>query len=449
MAHILEKGSVTVLADKSRIEMRKSLKDPQGQVRDFFLALGSWRDESQKQLSAIINDHSSTVIKSVKDLVGEVSTLQARLSVVTDERKVLQETVDSLNCEIRNLNEKLLSKENITERGDELQDSVGQYEDQDKIRGDSGEQEVSSECGEVEDQTVGQTRDDGQTLNKEDLTLIEAPSQGVDIYDVEHEAEDEELSMESDEFHHSVPNNSKSKGTTDTEKFICPECSIAFSSPGSLEIHSKNIHSNLAFTKASRGKLGKAIKLREHSSSDETAPPQDLRRYTCDKCPYTSAHKYRMTSHVKAVHEKFKRHICEKCGFGAYEKRKLTIHMKSFHEEGDKTIKCGLCSYASLSDAKLKQHIDAVHKKTKKHFCEMCSYVTQNKYSLKMHKISVHEMGDKKYRCEKCPYASVYSTGIKRHMDGVHENIRNFICEQCDYAAAQKGTLKRHMETVH
>merc|ERR1711884_338462 len=82
----------------------------QSQLNDLFEKLVSWRDESHKEISYIINSYNSHVKLGIKNLVNEVSNLQDELSVIRKERNVLLETVENLNGEIGHLSAKIPRK---------------------------------------------------------------------------------------------------------------------------------------------------------------------------------------------------------------------------------------------------------------------------------------------------------------------------------------------------
>ena len=73
----------------------------QSKVGNFFEELASRREESYKKISDIIHSHDGAIKEGISNLVKKVSDLQDELSIMRNERKVLQETVENLNGEIR------------------------------------------------------------------------------------------------------------------------------------------------------------------------------------------------------------------------------------------------------------------------------------------------------------------------------------------------------------
>ena len=92
-----DSNSNMAVGQKSKYKMNKSPKNSQREVMGFFEKLSSWREDSQREFSNIINSHQ----KSVKDQIEEVSKLQAQLSAITKERNYLIEIVNSLSVKMR------------------------------------------------------------------------------------------------------------------------------------------------------------------------------------------------------------------------------------------------------------------------------------------------------------------------------------------------------------
>ena len=92
-------------------QMRKM--DCQSKAKKFFEELASWKEESHKQISNIINSHSGNINDGINALVEEVGGLQTELSVLRKERTVLLDTVDNLNGEMRRANAKLQLLQNL------------------------------------------------------------------------------------------------------------------------------------------------------------------------------------------------------------------------------------------------------------------------------------------------------------------------------------------------
>ena len=73
--------------------LSKSKRCCQREVRDLLQQLSSWREESNRQFSNIIDSHTSSINKGINDLSEEVCDLRTKLSVITQERNNLLQNV--------------------------------------------------------------------------------------------------------------------------------------------------------------------------------------------------------------------------------------------------------------------------------------------------------------------------------------------------------------------
>ena len=69
------------------------------------MKLHSWREESQRELSNIMNSQGTIIGKGIENLVEELSDIKAQLSIITQERNDLLETVESLNVKLQSFSE--------------------------------------------------------------------------------------------------------------------------------------------------------------------------------------------------------------------------------------------------------------------------------------------------------------------------------------------------------
>ena len=98
-------------------------------AEDFFNELGSWIDSSQTQFSATIDLHNAKIINGIGNLVAEVGGLHSQLSITTNERNVLVETVKNLNKEIRNLKSELINQQSFPDLRDKRDEPISKLEE--------------------------------------------------------------------------------------------------------------------------------------------------------------------------------------------------------------------------------------------------------------------------------------------------------------------------------
>ena len=84
-------------------KMSENYKASHRELRDAFKKLGSWRKESQRELSNI----SIGIEKGIGEIIEEVCGLESQLSIITKENNDLIETVHGLNMEVKRLTSEL------------------------------------------------------------------------------------------------------------------------------------------------------------------------------------------------------------------------------------------------------------------------------------------------------------------------------------------------------
>ena len=441
-------------------------RSSQNEIYDLFEKLISWRDESHKEISSIINSHNSTVKKGINDLVKEVNNLQDELSVIRKERHVLLETVENLNGEIRHLSTKS-KKPSQDKEFDHNQDL---------------KQEDCSNTKFLDDRNTCEAIRRPE-IPSDQSELIDSS----DYEDISDQNADEVISNTEDD----IP-----------EDFICSVCNFAFSSNENLAIHVKNVHANPDLSEETQGedeglkqprdirndeiekgdfpeRLQKTIESKILPLHPETHTKRELEReidhkckkcgkafwdksnlrrhiksvhnkmkdHICKECGYSASQKIALKKHIKAVHDKIKDHICKECGYAASEKFNLQIHINEVHDKIRDHV-CKECGYATSREVSLKEHIKSVHDKIKDHICKECGYAASREGSLKQHIKAVHEK-IKDHICKECGYAASRKFHLQIHIKAVHDKIRNHVCKGCGYSAAQKAKLKRHMDSCH
>ena len=90
-------------------QLRYDHKEFKSDFKYLITRLNAWREVSHREFSNVIDSQSTIINKGISNLFGEVSNLQAQLSIITKERNNLLLTVGTLNCEIRKLNENIPS----------------------------------------------------------------------------------------------------------------------------------------------------------------------------------------------------------------------------------------------------------------------------------------------------------------------------------------------------
>ena len=135
----------------STTDLNECLKE----TKDLFEKLSAWKEESHQQISHIMKSHNNNITNGIHDLVEQVDDLKAKLSEIKTERKVLMETVNNLNCDIRQLNAKLQHLQEVPEKqpNNVILDTRNNDEDLSKTHQQNEESSVLQSKGYESDQS--------------------------------------------------------------------------------------------------------------------------------------------------------------------------------------------------------------------------------------------------------------------------------------------------------
>ena len=123
----------------------------------------------------------------------------------------------------------------------------------------------------------------------------------------------------------------------------------------------------------------------------------------------------------KAVHEKVKRFYCNSCSFGCYYQVNLEKHKRLKHSE-EKTVNNNLSDSDILYEICMESDSDSKTNKEQKSGQNICKI------------------------CNKTFRSSKY---VQEHIESVHEKIKRFFCDMCDYRTYHDYHLRGHYQRVH
>ncbi len=224
---------------------------------------------------------------------------------------------------------------------------------------------------------------------------------------------------------------------------VCSECGRAFADPSNFRGHMRRHHGIELPRKRRR------MTAPEGASLPKETDPEKM--FTCDTCPFSTASKATLRSHVYNVHRNRDPLPCQEtdCSFLASSKRELNFHVKSVHE-GLEVFACGWCDskFTNLHSHKLhvkKQHPDKAEKAWKCDHCE--DFETDSKADFRAH-VKSHRL----QRCDACDYRASKKTLLRAHVLKFHEDRSEplLTCDQCgDFVTPSKARLFIHKKVAH
>ena len=168
------------------------VQDTQSEIRVLLKKLASWREESLRHLSEILDSCTNSISKGIKGQAEEVDDLQARYSVTTKwVQNYLQEAVDKLNDEIMQISEKLSVAQPVMEleendSHDPLEMCEPELSGLDTNRKDGETVSSSDDAKGLESGNFSELRGDQEHLNDSDF----GESAGLEGKNVGHVAKD-------------------------------------------------------------------------------------------------------------------------------------------------------------------------------------------------------------------------------------------------------------------
>ena len=276
-------------------------------MRQLFTNLHSWGEQSQKEFAAlmlhsyaefsnIINSQGKIMGKNIENLVEEANKLKEQLSVITQERDNLLQTIESLNV-------KLLHDQEVASDMGMLKG--GDSEVEDEITFENNEYSgVNKETEESENDV-----DDVEPLmnhkNKDESKFDKVSDKNEDL-DLLKESTESKTKLETDWKRHT-----SRSGTG----WIC-EVNIPDPTCQQPDGISCPYTSSLA----------------HHMKEHVEASHLKIRHHFCKECDYSSYRKQTLNKHVKTVHAKTGRYVCQECGHAEHKKMLLMSHMSSVHK---------------------------------------------------------------------------------------------------------------------
>ena len=320
-------------------KMSKSQADCQDQVRNLINKLSSWRDESHKQMANIINSQSRSIYLGFNGLVKEFSDLEAEVSELRRERKVLMGTIDNLNNELNQMNVKLLQSDYEIQEEDSS-DIKEKCEDIHNVSNDANVSEVGDHDKDIVAQNINES-------NNQDPSAIDLSDLDTSAFsDIDYE--DSSVYMQ-EETNWAPYEEDFERIDHMTAEFACGTCKFVFSRSEYLEVHLIKFHQNPDKNEESNeSKEQKNLSLKNHFQGKVAEMSSEQNGHN-------------NTDFSDIITTEGKNSTCNLCPFSAKKRSYVIRHWDAVHNEGDKRFKCENCPYSTAEKIRLKQHNTKYH----------------------------------------------------------------------------------------
>ena len=281
--------------------------DSRTEVRSFIQKLNSWREDSQREFTNIVDSYSDSINKSIDDFAEQ-------LSVITGERNELLEKVDNLNVEVREMRAKKTNAQPVTESESDLNKDTLEEVNSSKF-------DVREAKGRLPD--VQPVPESESQHNKDSLKKVNNPKfQPVDTDEL---VDGKLLIISEDPEQEESVKDEQNVQEESINELIKAECNLAISTGEDLKIDLNNFPIKSEMSEecsALNGEIKDQLELKECVVQKDglihrSKSVQKDKKLKCDQCPFGATRKSTLKIHIRRKHEKSRNHVCKDCGYTA------------------------------------------------------------------------------------------------------------------------------------
>jgi len=181
-------------------------------------------------------------------------------------------------------------------------------------------------------------------------------------------------------------------------------------------------------------------------------------KYRCDICPdYRASAIARVVFHKKSRHDivedTHKWFDCTLCPFKTISEGKLKEHVQNKHSKNVEDRTCKVCNKVLASPHVVRYHVRTVHMKMKMFACKECPMTFKSHGPLKVHRWEAHGLGeapvvDTPAVCSICGATCKSKKLLELHVKNAHVD-GPITCKVCGKVMKNKGSYKSHMQVRH
>ena len=234
-----------------------------------------------------------------------------------------------------------------------------------------------------------------------------------------------------------VTQESLKKHEADSHVHACSVCDESFALASRLCRHREQAHRDVALTCRTCGRLCSTKgALRKHRARHVE---RDRGGYSCDQCGKKFTAQSTLYHHKRGIHSGVQPYHCKICDKRFNFNHSLKLHL--LRHKGERPHKCKLCNKAYMTASHLKNHVEALHGKTRRFQCPVCGKSFPYDNSLKMH-LMLHT-GTRPFLCCICNKGFVSNSALLVHKAS-HADGKPHECDTCHKRYKTPMLLRAH-----
>ena len=142
---------------------------------------------------------------------------------------------------------------------------------------------------------------------------------------------------------------------------------------------------------------------------------------SAEGCTFKTIYNKVLVQHIDKVHGSEKSHMCIQCGYATNYASQLDKHIETNHKTGQ-TYKCGECSFTSKNVRYVKQNVkkhEVLSEQQTLYYCDQCEYINEKPSLFQQHLFEEHICVGR-WSCTECEYYAVTQTDVLSHIQSQH-----------------------------
>ena len=215
---------------------------------------------------------------------------------------------------------------------------------------------------------------------------------------------------------------------------------------------------NLASSSHQNGRMGAKPKEPSVQPENESLPKYvpENKRYVCgiSECSYLTVNEGMLRNHLKALHSEEPFFKCTHCKAQGQDAQNIVIDKMAVHLKmhDSKLYKCSHCNYFHYQRYVVERHLGDKHPE-KRPFVKVIREFESNESSpssaMEENEDETPDLDGNHWKCNACEYKCVYKAEMQTHVGNEHDEKSQFKCTACSFRTNGKIQIDQHINAKH